>query len=148
MIQPCFPIAMCGPFCSSPPLGTMTVVKPALIAARTSTQVISARSKLAGTSADSRLGLTSNAPIKPKQMTLNARLGTWTDSENDLKTRPIKGITRRLDLPDIDRFKCIEQHSMVKWSPCCRLIHPIKVYRASKLCHAREIHPQISRGSR
>ena len=47
-----------------------TVVKPALIAARTSTQVMSTRSASRAILGERPTGLTSNAPIKPKQATL------------------------------------------------------------------------------
>src|SRR3954470_10988024 len=36
----CLPVAMAGPFCSVPPLGTMTVVFPAAMASRISYDVI------------------------------------------------------------------------------------------------------------
>ena len=47
----CLPIAMCGPFCSVPPVGTMIVVVPARIRSRTSVQVSSSRMTVAGVSA-------------------------------------------------------------------------------------------------
>ena len=39
----CLPSAMCGPFCSVPPMGMMMMVFPALVASRTSVQVSSSR---------------------------------------------------------------------------------------------------------
>src|SRR5438128_12013690 len=39
----CLPSAMCEPFCSVPPIGTMTVVLPARIWSRNSVQVSSSR---------------------------------------------------------------------------------------------------------
>src|SRR5689334_20567527 len=44
----CLPSAMCGPFCSVPPIGTITVVIPASIAARNSVHVKSSRNTLSG----------------------------------------------------------------------------------------------------
>ena len=47
----CLPSAMCGPFCSVPPIGTMTVVLPAWISSRSSVQVSSSRNTLGGAGA-------------------------------------------------------------------------------------------------
>src|SRR5712692_6646814 len=48
----CLPTAMCGPFCSVPPIGTMTVVPPACIRSRISVQVSSSRNTVSGVSAN------------------------------------------------------------------------------------------------
>ena len=47
----CLPSTMCGPFCSVPPIGTMTVVFPARIWSRSSVQVSSSRNTVAGAAA-------------------------------------------------------------------------------------------------
>src|SRR5215470_13355345 len=44
----CLPSAMCGPFCSVPPVGRMIVVLPPRIASRTSVQVSSSRNTVSG----------------------------------------------------------------------------------------------------
>ena len=44
----CLPSTMCGPFCSVPAVGMMTVVVPAAIASRTSVQVSSSRNIVSG----------------------------------------------------------------------------------------------------
>src|SRR5215472_13885201 len=44
----CLPNAMCGPFCSVPPIGTMIVVLPDLTRSRSSVQVSSSRNTEAG----------------------------------------------------------------------------------------------------
>src|SRR5437667_2570162 len=48
----CLPSAMCGPFCSVPPIGTMIVVFPAWINARNSVHVSSSRKTASGGSAN------------------------------------------------------------------------------------------------
>src|SRR6188474_585193 len=48
----CLPSAMWGPFCSVPPVGTMTVVLPAAMRSRTSSQVSCSRKTVSGTWAD------------------------------------------------------------------------------------------------
>ncbi len=58
----CLPMIMCGPLASTPPDGTMTVSAPRLIASRTSIQVMSAISTVAGAGAVSGRDTTASAP--------------------------------------------------------------------------------------
>src|SRR3989442_11049765 len=44
----CFPSAICGPFCSVPPIGTMMVVFPSWMTARSSIHVSSSRNTVSG----------------------------------------------------------------------------------------------------
>src|SRR2546426_3548243 len=44
----CLPRAICGPFCSVPPIGTMMVVVPVLMTARSSVHVSSSRNTVSG----------------------------------------------------------------------------------------------------
>src|SRR5258705_3972603 len=54
-IWSCLPRIMCGPFCSMPPLGTITRVWPCAMALRTSTQVMSVILSVFGSGAVSGL---------------------------------------------------------------------------------------------
>ena len=58
-------MTMCGPFCSSPPLGTITVSTPAWTASRTSTHVMSAISRVIDKARAGRRNPPAAAPRAP-----------------------------------------------------------------------------------
>src|SRR5687767_4143811 len=66
---------MWGPFCSVPPVGIITVVLPAAIPSRSSTQVSSSRNTLFGLGSDGALGAWAPAGVASHRSDANASAG-------------------------------------------------------------------------
>src|SRR6516164_1341901 len=70
----CFPSAMCPPFCSVPPIGTMIVVLPDLTRSRSSVHVSSSRNTESGAWASALDPEKNNTPMRNKTLPILPRL--------------------------------------------------------------------------
>src|SRR5262245_23699993 len=90
----CLPSAMCGPFCSVPPVGTMIVVLPERTRSRTSVQVRSSRNTLSGACAGTRAAHArathSAAAVAADRMGINCAGVRGTSSPDASNDKPIR----------------------------------------------------------